>query len=110
FTDGLGNVPRIQPWRAGGGLGWSTDAIDASFLLLYVGRQDDVSAGESETKGFVSLDAHLDWRPLPSHKNLTLILAAHNLTDSTQRNSVALNKDDVILPGRDISFTVRQSF
>jgi iron complex outermembrane receptor protein len=110
LTDGGGNVPRIQPWRAGGGLGWTSDAIDASFLLLYVGRQDDVSVGESETKGFVSLDAHLDWRPLPSHKGLTLILAAHNLTDSVQRNSVALNKDDVVLPGRDISLTVRQSF
>jgi iron complex outermembrane receptor protein len=110
FTDNLGNVPRIQPWRAGGGLGWTSDAIDASFLLLYVGRQDDLGAEETPTKGYVSLDAHLDWRPLASNKGLTLILAGHNLTDAVQRNAVSLNKDDVILPGRDVSFTVRQSF
>ena len=31
-------------------------------------------------------------------------------TDAVQRNAVSLNKDDVILPGRDVSVTVRQSF
>ena len=103
-------MPRIQPWRVGGGLGWRSDAVDASFLLLYVGRQDDVPVGDSETKGFVSLDAHVAWRPFAQNDGLTLILAGHNLTDSNQRNAVALNREDVILPGRDISLTLQQKF
>lgn len=110
LTDGGGNAPRIQPWRIGAGLAWSSEAIDASFLLLRVGRQDDVSVGESPTKGYLSLDAHVDWRPLPSHKDLTVILAAHNLTDSVQRNAISFNKDEVVPPGRDVSLTVRQGF
>jgi iron complex outermembrane receptor protein len=38
------------------------------------------------------------------------MLIGHNLTDSTQRNAVALNKDEVILPGRDVRFLVRATF
>ena len=36
-----------------------------------------------------------------------LALVGHNLTDSVQRNAVALNKDEVILPGRDIRLVLR---
>ncbi len=110
FTNGGGEVPRIQPWRVGGGGGWSSDAFDASVLLIYVGKRDDLAVAETPTKGYTTIDAHLDWRPLANNRGLSLILAAHNLTDSVQRNAVALNKDDVILPGRDISLTLRQTF
>lgn len=109
LAHGGGEVPRIQPWRAGGGLGWTSDAIEASFLLLYVGKRDDLAFAETPTKGYVSLDAHFAWSPA-ALDGLTLILAAHNLTDAVQRNAVALNKDDVVLPGRDISLTVRKTF
>ena len=37
-------------------------------------------------------------------------MVGRNLTDSVQRNAVALNKDDVILPGRDIRVVVRATF
>jgi len=37
-------------------------------------------------------------------------MVGRNLTDSVQRNAVALNKDDVILPGRDIRVVVRAKF
>ena len=33
-----------------------------------------------------------------------------NLTDDTQRNAVALNRDEVELPGRDVRVVLRQSF
>ncbi len=110
FSSGGGNVPRIQPWRVGGGLGWSSDAIDAGFLLFYVGRQDDLATAETPTKGFLSLDAQIAWRPLADQAGLTLILAGHNLTGDEQHNAVALNKDEVILPGRDISLILRKTF
>jgi iron complex outermembrane receptor protein len=37
-------------------------------------------------------------------------LNARNLTDSIQRNAVALNKDEVLMPGRDIRLMVRARF
>jgi len=39
-----------------------------------------------------------------------LAVVGRNLTDSVQRNAVALNKDEVILPGRDIRVVARFSF
>jgi hypothetical protein len=41
---------------------------------------------------------------------MELVLVGHNLTDATQRNSVALNKDDVILQGRDVRLLFRAAF
>jgi hypothetical protein len=34
-------------------------------------------------------------------------LIGHNLTDSEQHNAVAINKDVVTLPGRDLRLVVR---
>jgi iron complex outermembrane receptor protein len=60
-----------------------------------------VAFAETPTDGFTSVDAHFGWRPLPAHTDLT---------DSVQRNTVLLNKDDVILPGRDIRAVVHATF
>jgi iron complex outermembrane recepter protein len=101
------NVPRIAPYHVAAGVNWDTDAFGAGFLVKYTGRQDQVGFAESETAGFVSLDADLTWRPLKDATNLELVLMGRNLTDSTQRNAVALNKDDVILPGREVRLMFR---
>ncbi len=105
-----GNVPRIPPWHAGGGLHWDGNFIDGGVFVKYSGRQDQTALGETETGGFVSLDAHLGWRPLTSMPGLQLLLIGHNLTDSTQRNAVALNKDQILMPGRDLRLTLRADF
>ncbi|MGH8447142.1 MAG: TonB-dependent receptor, partial [Solimonas sp.] len=99
--DGGGNVPRMPPYHVGGGLNWSRGTVDAGFLLKYAGAQHDTAEAETDTKGFVSLDAQAGWRPLAANPGLEVALVGHNLTDATQRNAVALNKDDVIMPGRD---------
>ena len=104
------NVPRIPPYHIGGGLGWSAPNLDASFLVKYSGAQNDVGTAETPTDGFTSVDAQLGWRPWTSTPGLELALVGHNLTDSVQRNSVALNKDEVILPGRDVSLILRANF
>ncbi|MBV9043974.1 MAG: TonB-dependent receptor [Alphaproteobacteria bacterium] len=106
FSDGT-YVPRVSPWRAGGGLSFDSDRFDAGFMLLYVGARTDVAFAETPTDGYVSLDANLSWKPFPSNPDLELSLIAHNLTDDVQRNAVALNKDVVILPGRDIRLVLR---
>jgi iron complex outermembrane receptor protein len=104
------NVPRMPPYHVGGGVNWTRGNFDGGFLLKYAGAQHDTSFAETDTKGFVNLDAQLGWQPLSSKPDLELMLIGHNLTDSVQRNAVALNKDDVELPGRDIRLTVRTTF
>jgi iron complex outermembrane receptor protein len=110
LDNGGGNVPRIPPYHVGAGLTWDGGAVDGGVLVKYYGRQDKTAFAETPTSGFTSVEAQLGWRPVPSNQNLELVLVGHNLTDSTQRNAVALNKDDVLLPGRDVRLMVRAAF
>ena len=110
LDDGAGNVPRLPPYHVGGGLNWTASAMDAGVLVKYAGAQDKTGTAETRTAGFVTVDAQLGWRPMARNDGVEVVLVGQNLTDSTQRNSVALNKDDVILPGRDVRLLVRAAF
>ena len=110
FSSGLGNVPRIQPFRVGGGLSWDSPAFNASFLVLGVGAQNEVGAFDPPTPGYVDVSFETAWRPFSEHKGFEIALVGHNLTDEVERNSVALNKDDVVMPGRDIRIVLREAF
>ncbi len=101
------NVPRITPWHVGAGLNWGSSALDAGFLVKYSGRQDKVAVAETPTAGFVSVDAQASWRPLARNPGFELSIVGRNLTDTIQRNAVALNKDEIILPGREVRFMIR---
>ena len=105
--DGGQNVPRIPPYHIGAGLDWEGIAASAGFMVKYTGEQNDVGPGDTTTAGFVSVDVHASWRPIESHPDFELSLVGRNLTDSTQRSAVALNKDEVILPGREVRLLVR---
>ncbi|MEP7312184.1 MAG: TonB-dependent receptor [Pseudomonadota bacterium] len=105
-----GNVPRIPPWHLGAGLAWDSGALDGSVFLKYAGRQTETAFAETPTAGFASLDAQLAWRPRLANPALELVLIGRNLTDSTQRNAVAINKDAVIMPGRDLRLVFRATF
>ncbi len=108
--DSGGNVPRIPPYHVGAGLHWDGGPLDGGVFVRYSARQDDVGTAETPTPSFTSVDAHFGWRPWSSHPDVELMLVGHNLTDSEQRNAVALNKDEVILPGRDLRLTLRAAF
>lgn len=108
--EGAGNVPRMPPYHVGGGLAWNSEKIDAGFMLKYAGAQNKTAFAETPTKGFVSVDAQLAWRPLERNAALELSIVGRNLTDRVQRNAVSFNKDDVVLPGRDVRFVVRTAF
>ena len=62
------------------------------------------------TAGFASLDARVGLRPFAQNRGLELALVGRNLTDSLQRNATAINKDEVVMPGRDIRVTMRAAF
>lgn len=102
--DGGGNVPRIPPVRVGGGVRFEGPIVNAYVRLQHAFDQDDVAANETPTDGYTRLDAGLTWhaakRDDGSEVNLSLI--GRNLTDEEIRNHVAFNKDEVVMPGRDL--------
>ena len=106
FDDGS-NVPRIPPYRIGGGLDWQSDPCDANFNLMWGGRQDKPGAFDTPTPGYVSLDAALAWRPFASDRNIEFALVGQNLTNDIQRNASAFNKDEVVMPGRNVRFVIK---
>ena len=80
------------------------------FVVCGEALMDVFATAETPTGGFVSLDATLGWRPLANRQNFEIALIGRNLTDTTQRNSVALNKDAVVLQGRDVRLLFRAGF
>ena len=110
LDEGAGNVPRMPPYHVGAGLSWDAARFDGGFLVKYAGRQNDTATAETPTAGFMNIDAQFGWRPIVSNPDMELVLVGHNLTDATQRNSVSLNKDDVILQGRDVRLLFRAAF
>jgi len=110
FSGGGGDVPRIQPGRFGGGLDWDNGSIDASFLVLAVSAQDHVGVADLATDGYTSVDAQLRWKPFKAKPGIELLLVGHNLADETIRNATALNKDSVVMPGRDVRLVLSAKF
>ncbi|MCI4592684.1 TonB-dependent receptor [Sphingobium sp. BYY-5] len=101
------NVPRIPPYRIGGGLNWSGDRLDAGFNLIYAGRQDKAGRFDTSTPSYVSLDGQVAIRPFPQYPGVELAIVGQNLTNDVQRLATALNKDDVVMPGRRIMATLK---
>lgn len=101
------NVPRIPPWRIGGGLSWRSPTFDAGLLFLHSGRQDRFGAFDTPTPGYDALSANIALRPFRAHPGIEFALVGQNLTDSVQRNAAALNKDVVVMPGRTLRFVMR---
>lgn len=110
FSHGGGNVPRIQPGRIGGGFHWENGAIDAGFLILQVGSQSHVGVADLPTDSYTSVDAQIGWRPFATKPSVEFLLVGHNLADERIRNATALNKDEVILPGRDVRLVLSARF
>ena len=99
--DSGGNVPRIPPLRAGGGLFFESTLLELKISALHSFEQDEIAVNETPTKGFTTLDAsatiHLFEGP---GGDVDLVLSGTNLTNSVQRNHVSFTKDYVVLPGR----------
>jgi iron complex outermembrane receptor protein len=102
-----GNVPRIAPYRLGGGFTWKSRMIDANLLYLYVGKQDKFGAFDTPTPHYNDLDAQVAVRPFKAYPNIQFAVVGQNLTNDIQRAATALNKDEVVMPGRNVRFVIR---
>jgi iron complex outermembrane receptor protein len=105
--DSGGNVPRIPPYRYGGGLTWTSPVFDLGFLMLHSGRQTKFGAFDTATPGFNALNAHVSLRPFRAYPGIELSVVGQNLTNDVQRDAAALNKDLVVMPGRNIRFVLK---
>ncbi len=101
------NVPRIPPFRVGGGLSWSDRQVDAGFLFMRVGKQSDFGTFDSATPGYNALSAQVAWRPFKAMPGIEFSIVGKNLTNDVQRDAAALNRDVVTMPGRNVRFVVR---
>ncbi|MXP29451.1 TonB-dependent receptor [Porphyrobacter algicida] len=100
------NVPRIPPYRIGGGLGWKSKPVDAGFTLIHYGRQDDYGVFDTPTASYNELSAHITVRPFKAYPGIELSVVGQNLTDDVQRYATAFNKDLVMQPGRSVRFVL----
>ena len=100
FDDGT-NVPRIPPFRVGGGIFYEGDVFEARVSALHNAAQEEIGVKETPTNGFITVDAsatiHL---ARAAAGEVNLVLSASNLTDSVGRNHVSFTKNFVQLPGR----------
>lgn len=101
------NVPRIPPYRIGGGLNWKSDRFDAGFLWMHVGEQDRFGVFDTSTNGYENLSANIAVRPFASQPGIELAIVGQNLTNDVIRNASAFNKEDVVMPGRTVRFVLR---
>jgi iron complex outermembrane receptor protein len=95
------NVPRIPPFRIGGGIFYEGDVFEAHLSALYNAAQEEVGVNEMPTGSFITVDAsatiHL---ARGAAGEVNLVLSVSNLTDSVGHNHVSFTKDFVQLPGR----------
>ena len=99
--DAGGNVPRIPPYRIGGGIFFENQSVELKLSALYHGKQDKIAANETPTKAYTTVDASATINLYEgSAGDVDLVLSGTNLTDSVGRNHVSFTKDFVELPGR----------
>jgi iron complex outermembrane recepter protein len=101
------NVPRIAPWRVGGGIDWTSSRFDAGVSYTRFAKQSQFGQFDTPTDGYNALSLHVGWRPFTRYPGIELGVIGQNLTNEVQRQATSFNKDLVIAPGRSIRFTLR---
>ncbi|MGH0037338.1 MAG: TonB-dependent receptor [Myxococcota bacterium] len=106
------NVPRITPIRWGGGAFYRGEWVRARVGFTRTEKQDDTAAFEDKTQDFTMIEASAAVRLslLDDRVPVELFVAGQNLNDVRGRNHVAFNKDEVLLPGRNVRVGMRASF
>ncbi|WP_193074082.1 TonB-dependent receptor [Pseudomonas sp. FME51] len=112
LRDGGGDLPRIPADRYGVRLEQRlTSHVDAELEGYRVRRQSDIADHESETGAYTMLTAGLSYHGYSqSGMNYLLYARANNLLDDKARQHTSFIKDDVLLPGRNLTVGMRLSF
>lgn len=111
LRDGGGDLPRIPADRLGVRLDQSfTPALNGQLEFYRVQRQDDLADYETETGGYNMLGAGLSYTGSLKQSDYLIYLKGNNLLDEKARQHTSFIKDDVLLPGRNLTVGVRLAF
>ena len=114
FTSGGGDkdVPRIPPMRWGAEIYYDHDRLDGRFGFTRTEAQWQTAREEFATDSFTMLNLSARYRVamLEDTYPLEIGLSARNLLDEKARNAVSFNKQEVLLPGRDVRVSLRVAF
>lgn len=110
LTDSDEYLPRIPPFRFGGGVNVRKGGLIARAGARYSASQNNLGAFETETDGFTMLDASLTYRIFSGGVFHDITLVGSNLTDSEARMHTSYLKDIAPLPGREIRLIYRLNF
>ncbi|GJD53696.1 putative TonB-dependent receptor [Methylobacterium crusticola] len=114
FDDGT-NVPRIPPYRLGGGVYVRADGWFARVNLLHAFAHTQIAPFETDTPGYNDLRAEVSYtRALDpavyGASEVTLGVQGRNLLDDDIRNSASFKKDEILLPGRSVRLFLTARF
>lgn len=114
FDDGT-NVPRIPPYRLGGGVFVRADGWFARVNLLHAFAHTETAAFETDTPGYDDLRAEVSYtRALDptvyGAAEVTIGLQGRNLLDDDIRNAASFKKDEILLPGRNVRLFLTARF
>jgi iron complex outermembrane receptor protein len=104
---GEGPAPRIPPLRVLGGLEARGGRVFGQAEVEWSAKQDRVTAFETETDGFTTVNASIGVYPIEGNRDFSLILSGNNLFDVVARRHASYLKDYAPLAGRDIRVTAR---
>lgn len=114
FDDGT-NVPRIPPYRLGGGVYVRADGWFARVNLLHAFDHTEIAPFETFTAGWNDLRAEVSYTTavdpnLYGASQVTLGLQGRNLLNDDIRNSASFKKDEILLPGRNVRLFLTARF
>ena len=106
-----GDLARIPADRAGLRLQQAfSSALDGQVEFWHVQQQNHIADYESKTSGYNLLSAGLSYQGQLSSSDYTLYMRADNLLNVKAREHTSFIKDQVQLPGRNLTAGVKLSF
>ncbi len=110
LRNGNGDLARIPADRLGLRLQHGfTDRLDGNLSLYRVMQQTHVADYENKTSGYNMLNASLAYSGQYNDTNYTLYVRGDNLFDIKAREHTSFIKDQVQLPGRNLTLGVKVS-
>ena len=102
-------LPRIAPWRVGGGLDYRLGSWNARVDVLHAFKQNDVAENELKTDGYTNLSAMLAYK-LPVKYHVELFARANNLLNDEIREHASFLKDISPAGARSVLVGARADF
>nr|WP_314488382.1 TonB-dependent receptor [uncultured Pseudomonas sp.] len=103
-------LPRIAPLRLNSGLVWSLERWQARLDVQHAAAQRRTPANETQTGGYTTLGASLDYRFDVGQSQWTAFVRGENLTDQTVRYASSILRDIAPAAGRSVEVGLRTTF